>query len=252
MSDLVKLLEKADQFHNELPAFPGEGVDLSLPLNEVIDFTLFRPEVVPAEVEILCAGALDYHFASVCVNPIYLPLVSSLLAGTGIKPCTVIDFPLGSSASLVKLTEAHVALEQGAAELEMVMTIGLLRGGQYQAVMDDIQAVVETAHAARALVKVIIETCVLSRREMILACLLSQAAGADFVNTSTGFGKGGATMEDVDLMRRVVGSTGKMGVKAAGGIRTVADAQALRKAGANRLGTSSGIKIMEELAAERQ
>ena len=149
-----------------------------------------------------------------------------------------------------KVFEARSALEQGAVELDMVIPIGLLKSGQYQAVLEDIQGVTETAHQCGAIVKVIIETCMLKRREKIIACLLCQAAGAEFVKTSTGFGAAGATVEDIDLMRRVVGPISKMGVKAAGGIRSLADARTLRLAGANRMGTSVGGKIMRELTAE--
>ncbi len=224
----------------ELP----EGHPGSQPLARLIDHTLLKPEATPGQIEKLCAEAARYCFASVCVNPIYVPLCSRLLEETNVPVCTVIGFPLGATLAEAKGEEAALAMERGAKEIDMVVAIGLLRGGDYQAVYDDIAQVVEVSHSGGAMVKVILEMAMLDKRHKIMGCLLSQLAGADFVKTSTGFGPGGATVEDVELMRRVVGP--KMGVKAAGGIRSLADARAMLAAGATRLGSSSGVKIIQE------
>ena len=181
---------------------------------------------------------MEYHFATVCINPVYVPLACGLLGNAKENICTVIGFPLGAVLPEFKVYETLACINAGAAEIDMVINIGALKSEAYGLVMNEIQAVTGTAHNQGALVKVILETCLLTRREKIIACLISQAAGADFVKTSTGFGTGGATVEDVALMRRVIGS--EMGVKAAGGIRTYADAIAMIKAGANRLGASAG------------
>ena len=250
MTFLRDLLLKADEYHAELPAFPEGGVDLDTPLHSMMDQTLLRADALPVQIEQLCDEARRYQYAAVSINPVFLTIVTSLLAGSGVKVGSVVGFPLGGNTTQTKVYEARSALEQGAVELDMVIPIGLLKGGQYQAVLEDIQGVTETAHQCGAIVKVVIETCMLKRREKIIACLLCQAAGAEFVKTSTGFGAAGATVEDIDLMRRVVGPISKTGVKAAGGIRSLADARNFRLAGANRLGTSVSGKIMRELTAE--
>jgi len=210
----------------------------------LIDHTLLKPEATAAQVTALCAEARAHHFAAVCVNPAHIELAARLLQGSGVAACTVVGFPLGASRSEVKAYEAAEALELGATEIDMVINIGALKGGEYDLVSRDIVAVVQAckAHRPPALVKVIIEACLLTDDEKVKACQLAQAAGADFVKTSTGFSTGGALPADVALMRRTVGPA--MGVKAAGGIRSRADAEAMVAAGATRIGTSSGVKIV--------
>ena len=212
-------------------------------LARYIDHTLLKPEASRDQILKLCREAVEHHFASVCVNPCWVRLCAEALRGSEVKVCTVIGFPLGATLSSVKAFEAEECIRQGAGEVDMVINIGALKSGDRQYVEDDIRAVVERAHALGALVKVIIETVLLTQEEKVLACRLSQAAGADFVKTSTGFAGGGATVEDVALMRQVVGDA--MGVKAAGGIRTYADALRMIQAGANRLGTSAGVQIIQ-------
>ncbi|MBA2132523.1 deoxyribose-phosphate aldolase [Capillibacterium thermochitinicola] len=224
----------------------SEVISLSDPaaLAGIIDHTLLKPEATYNDVERLCAEAKEYGFASVCVNPANVSLAVRLLGKSAVKVCTVVGFPLGATTHQVKAEETKEAVGSGAAEVDMVINIGALKSGFYNLVYQDIKAVVEAA-GAQALTKVIIETCLLTTEEKIKACLLALYAGADFVKTSTGFGKGGATVEDVALMRRVVG--GRMGVKASGGIRDLATAEAMVKAGANRIGASAGVKIIQEL-----
>ncbi len=212
------------------------------PLAGLIDHTLLKPEATPAQVEALCDEAVRYRFASVCVNPGFVPLCARLLAGTPVAVCTVIGFPLGATTTKTKVFEAAQAAGNGAAELDMVIAIGRLKAGELREVAEDIGAVAETSHAAGALLKVIIETALLSDEEKVAACLLAARAGADFVKTSTGFAGGGATAADVALMRRVVGP--ELGVKASGGVRTLADAEAMVAAGADRIGASAGVTIV--------
>jgi deoxyribose-phosphate aldolase len=183
----------------------------------------------------------------VCINPAYVPLASGLLAPAHLTVCTVVGFPLGASLPEFKAFETLASISAGAREIDMVINIGALKSAAYGLVLNDIAAVVQTAHNQGVIVKVILETALLTRQEKILACLLCKAAGADFVKTATGFNVGGATVEDVALMRRVVGA--EMGVKAAGGVRKLAEAQAMILAGANRLGTSAGVTIVQEAAA---
>jgi deoxyribose-phosphate aldolase len=209
---------------------------------KLIDHTLLKPEATPDQIAQLCYEARKYGFASVCVNPGYVKLCADLLKGTEVKVCTVIGFPLGASAPDVKVFETETALRDGATEIDMVINIGALKGRDYTLVARDIAGVVELAHAAGALVKVIIETALLSEEEKVTACLLSKEAGADYVKTSTGFSGGGATVADIALMRRVVGPD--MGVKASGGVRDYADAKSLVDAGATRIGASAGVKIV--------
>ncbi len=209
----------------------------------MIDHTLLKPTATVEQVSKLCSEAKEYHFASVCVNPCYVKLASGLLKGSDVKVCTVIGFPLGAAASEVKAYEAERAVMDGAQEVDMVINIGALKGGSINLVEKDISEVVRASHGA--VVKVIIETCFLTDEEKEAACRLAQKAGAHFVKTSTGFGTAGATVEDVALMRKTVGES--MGVKASGGIRSLADVLALVEAGASRIGASSGVAIMEEL-----
>ncbi|MCL2498546.1 MAG: deoxyribose-phosphate aldolase [Symbiobacteriaceae bacterium] len=207
-----------------------------------IDHTLLKPEATPTAVRQLCAEAKEFGFASVCVNPWHLPLVAAELAGSQVAPCCVIGFPLGANATLTKVNEAVAAIAAGATELDMVINIGAAKEGDWRIVEDDITDVVKAA-TGKALVKVIIETCLLSDREKELACLVAQKAGATFVKTSTGFSTGGATVADVELMRRTVP---QMKIKASGGIRDLASAQAMIAAGADRLGCSAGVAIVKQ------
>lgn len=209
----------------------------------VIDHTLLKPDATPTQIGKLCEEARTYHFASVCVNPINVAQAADLLDGSGVDVCTVVGFPLGATPTAVKVFETEQTIEDGATEVDMVINIGALKAGEHQTVYDDIAAVVDAAHSEDVLVKVIIEAALLNDEEKIAACLLSKAAGADYVKTSTGFGPGGATPADVALMRRVVGPA--LGVKAAGGIKTYDDAQAMLAAGASRLGASAGVSIVE-------
>jgi len=211
-------------------------------LARMIDHTLLKPEATPAQIKQLCAEARAHHFASVCINPLYVPLAAEELAGSDVKVCAVIGFPLGATPTAVKVYEAELAIAQGATELDMVISIGRLKAGQTLAVRDDIAAVVAVCHAHAALLKVIIETALLIDADKVTACNLARVAGADFVKTSTGFAKSGATVADIALMRRTVGP--KMGVKAAGGIHTYEQALALIEAGASRIGASAGIAIL--------
>ena len=211
-------------------------------LAKYIDHTLLKTDAQRADVAKLIEEAKAYHFASVCVSPIWVSYVSEALRDTGVKTCTVIGFPQGATPSAVKAFETKQAVADGADEVDMVIAVGRLKDGDDAYVKADIEAVVQAA-GGKALTKVIIETCLLTDEEKRRACLLAKEAGADFVKTSTGFAAGGATAADVRLMRECVGET--MGVKAAGGIRSRADAEAMLAAGATRLGTSSGVKIVE-------
>ena len=208
-----------------------------------IDHTNLKSYATKEDIIKLCEEAKKYGFYAVCVNPYRVKLAKEHLKGTDIKVASVIGFPLGATPTEVKVFEAKKALENGADELDMVINIGALKDKDYEYVKKDIEDVTKVAHEKGAIVKVIIETCYLSEEEKEIACKLVMEAGADFVKTSTGFGTGGATIEDVKLMRKVVGD--KLGVKAAGGIRTYEEALAMINAGANRIGTSSGVKIIE-------
>ena len=206
----------------------------------MIDHTLLKPEATPAQIEKLCAEAAEYHFASVCVNPVYIPLAARLLKGTGVKVCCVVGFPLGAIAPEQKAAEAASCAAMGAEELDMVIHVGAAKAGDWALVQRDIEGVVKAA--AGHTVKVIIETCLLTDEEKVKACEAAKAAGAHFVKTSTGFSTGGATTHDIALMRKTVGP--EMGVKASGGIRDYATAMAMIEAGANRIGASAGIAIV--------
>jgi deoxyribose-phosphate aldolase len=221
------------------------GVDLSIAA--LIDHTLLRPEAAETDIRSLCAEARKYGFASVCVNPYWVPLAAAELAGSPVKVCAVAGFPLGANATAIKAAEAEAAIRAGAQEIDMVLNIGELRGGNHEAVRHDIEAVVGAAHQGGAIVKVILETALLDDIQKAVACTLSKSAGADFVKTSTGFGPHGATVQDVALLRRAVGP--EMGVKASGGIRTIEDLKRMMAAGATRIGASSSVKIIEATAA---
>jgi len=211
-------------------------------LASMIDHTLLKPEATREEIIKLCQEAKKYSFASVCINPSYVSLCAKLLRDTSVKVCTVIGFPLGATSTATKAFEAEHALRDGAREVDMVINVGMLKSGEYEYVENDIFAVVTTARRYNALSKVIIETALLTDEEKIKACLLAKRAGADFVKTSTGFSKGGATVGDIALMRKVVGSA--MGVKASGGVRTREDALAMVASGADRIGASASVKIV--------
>jgi deoxyribose-phosphate aldolase len=209
----------------------------------MIDHTLLKADATREEIVKTCREARAYGFASVCVNSYWVPLVRAELAGSPVKVCTTVGFPLGANSTEAKVAETAAALRAGAQEIDMVINVGALRSGDRDAVRLDIRQVVEVAHAAGAIVKTIIETGLLDDAQKALACTLAKLAGADFVKTSTGINSSGATAEDVALMRSVVGP--EMGVKAAGGIRTLADFQAMVAAGATRIGSSAGVKIVE-------
>ena len=217
------------------------GIDTAIAA--LIDHTLLRPEATASDVRKLCQEAREYSFASVCVNPYWVTLAASELAGSPVKVCTVVGFPLGANATGMKLGETVVAASAGAQEIDMVLNIGELRGENYEAVRRDIEAVVGAAHDGSAIVKVILETALLDDHQKAMACTLAKLAGAEFVKTSTGFSTHGATVHDVALMRQVVGA--EMGVKASGGIRTLEDLKNMVAAGANRIGASSSVKIVE-------
>lgn len=215
-------------------------------LNKYIDHTLLKPEATEEQILTLIEQAKQYDFASVCVNPTWVPLAARELHGTDVKVCTVIGFPLGANTSAVKAFETKNAIENGANEIDMVINIGRLKAGDDDFVEADIHAVVKAS--GDKLVKVIIETCLLTDDEKVRACKLAQKAGADFVKTSTAFSTGGATVADVALMRQTVGPD--MGVKASGGARSLEDALAFIEAGATRIGASSGVAIMEGQKAD--
>lgn len=214
---------------------------------KMIDHTLLKADATKDQVTKLCQEAKEYTFASVCVNPTWVKYAAEQLAGTEVKVCTVIGFPLGATTPETKAFETTNAIENGAGEVDMVINIGALKDGDYELVEADIRAVVEAAKG-KALSKVIIETCLLTDEEKVKACELSVKAGADFVKTSTGFSTGGATVADIELMRKTVGPD--IGVKASGGVRSVEDAENMMKAGATRIGASSGVAIVNGLTSQ--
>ena len=218
----------------------GELNDISLA--RMIDHTMLKPEATDAEITTLCEEAKKYNFASVCINPSNVPLCAQLLRGTQVKVCTVIGFPLGATTTAAKRAEAEEVLNEGAQEIDMVINIGKLKAGDYKYVFNDINQVVLAGKRKNAVTKVIIETALLSDEEKVKACLISKEAKADFVKTSTGFSKGGATAGDIALMRYVVGSS--VGVKASGGVRTTEDAEEMIRSGADRIGASASVKIV--------
>ncbi|AQU79133.1 MULTISPECIES: deoxyribose-phosphate aldolase [Planococcus] len=212
-----------------------------------IDHTLLKPESTESQVVQLCQEAAEYKFASVCVNPAWVETAAAELTDSDVKVCTVIGFPLGASTSETKAFETTDAILKGAGEIDMVVNIGALKSGNTDHVKKDIEAVVNAAKG-KAIVKVILETCLLTDEEKVTASRLSKEAGADFVKTSTGFSTAGATVEDVKLMRQTVGPD--LGVKASGGVRSLEDVEAMIKAGATRIGASSGVKIMQGLTSD--
>lgn len=214
-------------------------------LASVIDHTLLKPDAVPEQIAALCAQAREHRFAAVCVNPRYVPQCVAALQGSGVAVCTVAGFPLGATTASAKAYEAREAVRAGAVEVDMVLAIGALKAGDDRAVAREIARVARVCHRGGARCKVIIEAALLNDEEKVRACRIAAAAGADFVKTSTGFGPGGATVYDVCLMRHTVGEG--TGVKAAGGIRTLADALKMLVAGANRLGASAGVAIVAEV-----
>ncbi|HEY2491698.1 MAG TPA: deoxyribose-phosphate aldolase [Paenibacillus sp.] len=215
---------------------------LNLKLAGMIDHTLLRADATKVEITKLTEEAIKYEFASVCVNPTWVSYAAEQLANSKVNVCTVIGFPLGANTSATKAFEASHAIECGADEVDVVINVAALKDGDYDYVVQDIKGVVDAA-AGKALVKVIIEACLLTEEEKKVACQLSVKAGAEYVKTSTGFSTGGAKAEDVALMRQVVGD--KIGVKASGGVRNLQDMEQLVAAGASRIGASSGVKIME-------
>jgi len=225
----------------------GIGVDtaggVEPDIARMIDHTLLKPEATLQQIEKLCDEAKKFHFASVCINSSYVPFCAKLLKDTDVKVCTVIGFPLGATTTETKAFETERAIRDGAAEVDMVINVGRLKSGDYDYVEQDIFAVTSTARRLHVLSKVIIETGLLTDEEKIKSCILAKRAGADFVKTSTGFSKGGATVGDIALMRHVVGSA--MGVKASGGVRTREDALQLVASGADRIGASASVAIAE-------
>ncbi len=223
------------------------SVNIAHDLARMIDHTLLKPDATQAEIAQLCYEAKKYGFAAVCVNPVNVKLCAQLLKGSPVAVCTVVGFPLGATPPEVKAYEAQQAINDGATEVDMVINIGALKSKDYALVERDIATVARTCHNNGAILKVIIEAALLTDEEKIKACALAKAAGADYVKTSTGFGPGGATVADVALMRRVVGP--EMGVKAAGGIRSLETAKQMVAAGATRIGASAGVKIVQEAKA---
>lgn len=211
-------------------------------INKLIDHTLLKADATSEQIVKLCNEALEYDFKSVCVNPGYVPLATLMLAGSDVEVCTVIGFPLGATSSEAKVLEATIAVEEGATEVDMVINVGKLKSGLDLDVFNEIRSI-KLAVGQDIVLKVIIETSLLTDDEKVRACLLSKKAGADFVKTSTGFSTGGATVADVSLMRKTVGDV--MGVKASGGVRTVSELEAMVKAGATRIGTSNGVAFVK-------
>lgn len=259
-ADLQRALERmvgvgACRVGVRAPAGPAGGAAsdacaLAPPVARMIDHTVLTPDTTEERIRELCAEARANCFASVCVNPAWVPLAAEALQGAVPAVCTVIGFPFGANRSQVKAFEAAQAIRDGAGEVDMVLNVGFLKSGKYAEVEEDIRAVVAAsreASAGRAVVKVILETALLTDEEKVIACVLSQNAGADFVKTSTGFAKGGASPQDVALMRRVVGPS--MGVKASGGIRSLETAREMVASGATRLGASASVAIVQGAAA---
>lgn len=213
-------------------------------MNKFIDHTLLKPDATSEQIQKLCEEAKTHQFMSVCVNPYYVPLCAKLLKGSGVKVCTVVGFPLGANPKSVKEAETKWVLEHGAQEVDMVINIAAAKNEEWTLIEEEIQALASLCHKSGAILKVIFETCLLTDAQKRKACEASWKAGADFVKTSTGFSTGGATIEDVKLMREAVGMN--LGVKASGGIRDIATAQAMIAAGATRLGTSSGVALVTQ------
>jgi deoxyribose-phosphate aldolase len=227
-------------------AAPARALPSPAGVAALIDHTLLKPEASRDEIATLCHEAARFGFASVCINPWYVALAAEMLRGSTTKVCTVVGFPLGATLPSVKAFETELCIRAGAREIDMVQNVGALKSGDDDAVVRDIAGVVAAAHRGGAICKVILETALLATDEKIRACLAAVRAGADFVKTSTGFGPGGATADDVALMRVVVGEA--VGVKAAGGVRTLDDLRKMVHAGATRIGASAGVKIVEQAA----
>ena len=225
-------------------AYHGDASSVPVELAKFIDHTALKPETDADEIDQLCAEAQEFGFASVCVNPTWVSRCARNLRGSSVKVCTVIGFPLGATTPQIKAMEARQALRDGAREVDMVINIGALKSGDFELVRRDIEKVVDSAHEAGAIVKVILETVLLTDEEKVMASALAKTAKADFVKTSTGFGGGGATVFDVALMRETVGPD--MGVKASGGVRTAEDVHDMIAAGATRIGASAGVQILSE------
>ncbi|HEY1499398.1 MAG TPA: deoxyribose-phosphate aldolase [Acidobacteriaceae bacterium] len=242
---LIEEDEEQEVVGFDADAFARQTLSSKNNLAAVIDHTLLKPEATQEQVIRICREAAEHHFACAMVNPTWAALAYSELAGTGVPVGVVIGFPLGASLGTTKREEAALLVKLGAHDVDMVLNVGLLKSGENQAVEQEIEAVVEVAHQAGAIVKVILETCLLSVEEKLRASELAIAAGADFIKTSTGFSTGGATAEDVAMMRGVAG--GRCGVKASGGIRTLADAKRMLEAGASRIGASASVAIVGEL-----
>jgi deoxyribose-phosphate aldolase len=232
----------ADRVASTLGILPTDGS-----MAHMIDHTVLKADASQDQIAQLCFEARKYRFASVCVNPTNVRLCAELLNGSGVDVCTVIGFPLGATSGEAKVFESQQAMRDGATELDMVINVGALKSRDYEIVERDIASIARVCHADGAILKVIIEAALLTDEEKVIACQLAKVAGADFVKTSTGFGPGGATVEDVALMRRVVGPS--MGVKAAGGIRTLETAQQMIAAGASRIGASASVKIVQEASS---
>jgi deoxyribose-phosphate aldolase len=227
----------ADRVASTLGVAPTDGS-----MGHMIDHTLLKADASQDEIAQLCYEARKYNFISVCVNPANVKLCSDLLEGSGTLVCTVVGFPLGATSIEAKVFETQKAIQDGASEVDMVINVGALKSRDYELVERDIASIARICHANNSLLKVIIEAALLTDEEKVIACQLAKVAEADFVKTSTGFGPGGATPEDVALMRKVVGPS--MGVKAAGGIKSYADAQKMIQAGASRIGASASVKIV--------
>jgi len=242
---LKKLIRKAKNYEVSLPSRPDTDFG-DKPFSSFIDCALHNPEATPTMVEQLCEDAVKFQFATVFVNPLFIAIVKNFLEGSDVKVGSIVGFPLGAFPTYTKFMEAKLYAALGADEIDMVMAVGMLKAGDYEYVFNDINKIVEVVQDKGKLLKVIIETALLTKFEKILACLICKEAGADFVKTSTGFSIGGATVEDIDLMRRVVGPPDEMGVKAAGGIHSYDEAIAMIEAGADRIGARVAVKIIEE------
>lgn len=242
-SDNVKRVLQAGA--DRIAASPGT-IDVEAAIAGFIDHTILKPDATPSEVELVCDEALRHGFAAVCVNPIWVRLVARKLRDSKVVVCSVVGFPLGAQPTRAKVSETRGALRDGAREIDMVINVGLLKANRDREVEADIRALAEACHESGTKLKVIIEAALLNDEEKIRACRLAKSAGADFVKTSTGFGPGGATVHDVDLMRRTVGVD--IGVKASGGVRTFGDVTRMLAAGATRIGASASVKILKEAA----
>lgn len=252
--DVARIAARVKEIIGGAPGAPGAASSCAAApltatrLARMIDHTLLKPEATPDDVRKLCAEALQYNFWSCCVNSLMVPVAAQALRGSPVKVCAVVGFPLGAMPAPMMAMEARRAIREGAREIDMVLNVGKAKAGDWDGVARDIRTVCESVHDGRALLKVILETCLLTKDEIVKACQASMRARADFVKTSTGFNKGGATAEDVALMARTVAP--KLGVKASGGVRTYADAVAMVRAGATRIGASSSVKMIEEAIAQ--